>query len=97
MRHYRLTSPAELDYVDILATTLETWGLLQFEKYGNLLDSTFQKLAENPNLGKSKDYIPEGCLLYLVKSHRIVYRVVNGDIEILRLFHKSQSVTRKLF
>jgi toxin ParE1/3/4 len=97
MRQYKLTIPAELDYIDILANTLETWGLYQFEKYANLLDTTFQKLAENPHLGKNKHYIPDGCLLYLVKSHLIIYRAASDNIEIIRLLHKKQSITPKLF
>jgi len=97
MAQYGLTILAELDYVDILVTTLETWEPSQYEQYSSLLDRTLQKLADTPSLGKNKDYIPEGCLLYRVKSHCIVYRVVSGDIEILRLLHKNRTVTRALF
>jgi plasmid stabilization system protein ParE len=51
MSSYKLTTPAANDYVDILAYTLDKWGLEQYEKYQKILAATFQKVADMPALG----------------------------------------------
>jgi plasmid stabilization system protein ParE len=38
MPRYKLTRRAEQDYREILAFTLNTWGVAQFDTYATLLD-----------------------------------------------------------
>jgi toxin ParE1/3/4 len=94
---YRLTAPAAEDYVNILDFTIEQWGMEQCQRYGTLLDTTFGKLASSPNLGKRKSYIPDEALLYRVGSHQVVYRQQGQNVEILRILHIRQDVSRSLF
>jgi plasmid stabilization system protein ParE len=81
MATYRLTTPASLDYVEILDNTLETWGIQQFTRYGQLLDDAFEKLAKNPEFGRHIPNTPETCLGYRIKSHVIFYQKTANGID----------------
>lgn len=69
----------------------------QCQHYTKLLDTTFEKLALSPNMGKRKSYIRGEALLYRVGSHQVVYRQQGQDVEILRILHIRQGVSRILF
>jgi toxin ParE1/3/4 len=97
MGMYRLTTPASKDYVNILAFTIERWGVGQYQDYGRRLDTTFAKLASTPKLGKHKGYIPANALLYRVGSHQVIYRPQGQDIEILRILHIRQKISLDMF
>jgi hypothetical protein len=45
MTGYRLSQQAAQDYREILAFTLNEWGVAQFEAYASLLDETFERLV----------------------------------------------------
>jgi toxin ParE1/3/4 len=97
MGTYRLTAPAAKDYINILEFTIEQWGMEQCQRYGKLLGAAFEKLVSSPNLGKRKSYIPDEALLYRVGSHQVVYRQQGQNIEILRILHIRQDISRSLF
>jgi len=59
MARYRLTRQAERDYREILAFTLDRWGVEQFERYAKLLDNAFERLIVKP-LGIRRDDVRSG-------------------------------------
>ena len=96
MSSYKLTTPAANDYVDILAYTLDKWGLEQYEKYQKLLASTFQKVADMPALGKTYAGTPRTVYGYHTGSHVVFYRRAASHVEILRILHQGMDFPRHL-
>ncbi|MGG6262870.1 type II toxin-antitoxin system RelE/ParE family toxin [Leptolyngbya sp. AN03gr2] len=97
MNGYRLSEQAELDYREILAFTLERWGINQFDKYAELLEATFDRLVEMPTLGRQRDDIRPGFYRYQVGQHYIFYRITEETLQIARILHIRRNVTANFF
>ena len=97
MARYILTQRAEQDYREILAFTLNGWGVEQFTTYATLLDNTFEKLVAMPRLGVLRDDIRAGYYCYRVSQHYIFYRLNDEKIEVVRILHTKRKMTRDLF
>lgn len=94
MSSYKLTTPAANDYIDILAYTLDKWGIEQYKKYQALLASTFQKIADNPVLDRNYAGTPQSVYGYHTGSHIVFYRRAASHVEIIRILHKNMDFKR---
>ena len=83
----KIRPEAELDVVDILQYTEETWGVLQRDKYADKLVAALEKIAKTLSLGKRRDAIKPGYLSYHVGRHYIFYRVTEDTVEVIRLLY----------
>ncbi len=97
MKGYKLSQQAARDYREILAFTLNEWGVNQFEKYASLLDEAFKRLVEMPTIGVRRNDIRSGFYHYRVGQHYVFYRIGVQNIEIARILHIKRRVTSKLF
>ncbi len=97
MSKFLLSTKAKSDLIKIARYTQLNWGTTQRNDYLKILDSTFQFLANEPELGVSCDYIREGYNKYPQSSHVIYYKhhKVN-QILIVRILHKSMDVNSAL-
>ncbi|MBA6289153.1 type II toxin-antitoxin system RelE/ParE family toxin [Colwellia sp. MB3u-4] len=97
MNDFLLSSKAKSDLIKIAKYTQLTWGIPQRNNYLKILDSTFQLLANEPELGLNCDYIREGYSKYPQASHVIYYKEYkNSQIFIVRILHKSMDVNSAL-
>ncbi len=96
MTAFRLTPQARTDLDEIWAYTAERWSFDQAEAYLRTLDATFQLLAEHPGMGRSIDDIREGYFKFPAASHVVIFRKLEGTIEIVRLLHKSSNVETRV-
>jgi toxin ParE1/3/4 len=97
MNKFLLSSKAKTDLIKIAKYTQLTWGVPQRNDYLKVLDSTFQLLANEPELGINCDFIREGYSKYPQASHVIYYKQYkNNQIFIVRILHKSMDVTSAL-
>jgi len=55
--HFILRPRALRDVEDIWDYTIANWGARQAESYVQQVNAAFQALAENPNLGSSREHI----------------------------------------
>ncbi|MBE9010247.1 type II toxin-antitoxin system RelE/ParE family toxin [Pseudanabaenaceae cyanobacterium LEGE 13415] len=97
MQGYWLSEQAELDYREILAFTLEQWGVDQFNQYADLLENTFDRLVEMPALGSRRDDIKPGFYRYRVGQHYIFYRIAEETVQIARILHIRRNATATFF
>jgi toxin ParE1/3/4 len=97
MQGYKLSAQAGRDYREILAFTLDRWGVNQFNKYASLLDDTFDRLVGMPTLGIRRDNLRLGFYQYRVGQHYIFYRIGIENIEIARILHTRRKVSPDLF
>jgi len=96
MPSYRLTNKALDDLRSIARYTEKTWGREQRNKYLSKLDSNFQILAHEPQLGRACDDIKQGYRKHQVGRHLIFYRRIASRVEIVRILHDSMDVDSHL-
>lgn len=87
---YLLSPLAEADLEDIFDYTLSTWGLEQFLRYRDQLNTALEKIAGDPNTVGSRpreDLFP-GCRVFRVEHHYLVYRKGARGIEVGRVLHE---------
>ena len=96
MAKYYLTNKAVEDLTNIWDYTYDEWSENQTDKYYNLLLSSCQEIAENPNLGKKYDNITEKLLGFKSNQHIIFYQIIsNNEVEIIRILHRRMDLKSK--
>ena len=95
-RSIQIRPLAEADLEDIYSYSYEEFGSTRAIQYIQNLDSAFNRLAENPNLGKKADYIKSGLLSFQIVSHIVFFRSTHSGIVIIRILHKSMNYQRHL-
>ncbi len=98
MSSYVLTLPANEDLLEILQYTLEKWNEEQVGIYASKLEKAFLQLAENPfKIGsKPAGSHPQGCRLFKVAHHVIVYRPEQNYLLVLRILHEAMDFPSQL-
>ncbi|WP_419662583.1 type II toxin-antitoxin system RelE/ParE family toxin [Desulfosarcina variabilis] len=89
---FRLTAKAVDDMKSIGRFTERKWGREQRNRYLAMLDSSFNTIAYQPEIGTACGYIKKGYRKYHVGRHLIFYRQENQDIEIIRILHDSMDI-----
>jgi len=51
------------------------------------IDERLGLIAENPMIGSPRDYLAPGLRVFPVSSYMIYYRLVEEDVEIVRILH----------
>jgi toxin ParE1/3/4 len=98
MAKYKLSNKAVEDLSKIWEYTFEIWNEDQADKYYEMLISSCQKIAENPQSGKNYEGITRNLLGKKTNRHIIFYRALSEKyVEITRILHErmdlKQSVT----
>jgi len=96
MLSFRLTEKAIMDIKDIGRYTQKKWGREQRNKYLSRLDDGFHLIANEPQIGKTCDYIRLGYRKYHVGRHLIFYKLSSDYIEIIRILHDRMDVESHL-
>ena len=97
MAKYHFTNKAQNDLIEIWDYTVEEWSQKQAEKYYNLIISSCNDLANNPQFGKSYAITSLNILGYKCGEHIIFYQIVsNKEIEIVRILHGRMDLKTKL-
>lgn len=97
MPTFTLTNMAKADLKDIANFTQNRWGREQRNLYLQMLDVSFQQLADNPLTGKDCSEIRIGYRKLNAGSHVIFYRQTLSDtIEIVRVLHEHMDIETRL-
>ncbi len=98
----RLHPRAEDDIADVLAYTMERFGLQQYQRYEQIIEEALARPAQRPDVGRALSG-RVGLFLYSIgrrgqrASHQFLYRALaDGRVEILRLLHDSMDVSRHI-
>ncbi len=95
--HYRVSAPAEADLVGIARYTLRQWGWDQVEIYINGLFESFQRLADDPQVGLQRGGLRPGLRIALHLQHYyLCYRVDGDEVQILRVVHTRRDLARQI-
>ena len=88
-KRFQLRPQAENDLEQIYDYSLQEFGDERAEQYIKDLDTTFQKLANNPSLAKNYAFVRADLLAYRVVSHVVFFNLTDSGITIVRVLHKS--------
>lgn len=86
MKHFRLTSQAQLDLDEIWLFIAED-NIEAADKFHDLLLSKLITLAEQPLIGRLRDELRPNVRGFPVGSYVIFYRDTPEHIEIIRVLH----------
>jgi toxin ParE1/3/4 len=95
-RDLRLTADAEHDLRSILRYSERTWNEHQRNAYGQRIDDALQRLAQFPELGRSREDIGSGWRSYPVGEHTIYYQTDETSVTVFRILHRKMDVSRQL-
>lgn len=88
---YRLSNKADSDLGSILDYSIVNFGADIMLKYHQSLETCFETLDENPDLGTEVDYLRSDYLCFEYRSHLMFYKKIHQDILIIRILHKSMN------
>ena len=95
-RSIHKSSQAELDLIGIWRYTAEHWGDTQADGYLDDLDRAISALADNPELGVSREAVRTGYRALFIKNHVAYYTVRPDSIFIVRVLHEKMDPDRHL-
>lgn len=93
---YEISKLAQQDLEEIWIYTYENWSLSQADKYYRNIIRQFEKICSNPEIGKSIDYVKKGQRTRAIKSHLIVYKILDDKIWIDRVLHERMDIETRL-
>jgi toxin ParE1/3/4 len=96
MVEYRLSPRARRDLEDIWLYTKNEWDADQADRYVGLITDKFAAIAEAPLLAPACDHIRPGYRRRRAGRHIIYFRVVAGDVIIMRILHDRMDEHRHL-
>ena len=68
------------------------WGDDQAETYLRMIQAAIGTLAANPKLGRPYDEVRPGYRRHRAGSHLILYREMDGAIDIVRVLHEKMDI-----
>lgn len=84
------------DLEDIWLYSFQNWSLVQADRYHSLLLKEIEFLSLNPKSGKDQSHIRTGYRSTKVKSHIIFFRILEGELEIIRILHERMDIPNRL-
>lgn len=85
--YYVLSPKADNDIEDIFDYTEFEYGLQKAIEYTTEFHTVFTKLAQSPELGRTREEIKAGLRSLIQNKHVIFYRILNNHIRIVRVLH----------
>ncbi|MFA0317782.1 type II toxin-antitoxin system RelE/ParE family toxin [Vibrio cyclitrophicus] len=91
MTHYKLSSSAQSDLIEIRRYTLERWGQAQWSTYFSELKQSMELLANNKLLGIEVSEVGQNYFRFPLKRHVIYYIQKQEHIIITAVLSKHMS------
>jgi len=90
--NYELSKLALADIDNIWQYTFKNWSKTQANEYYKDIFKEIEIICENPEIGKSIKDIKPNHRIQLIKSHIIVYKVLEAKIYIDIILHKRMDI-----
>lgn len=96
-RPLHISEPAEIDYLDALRNSVESWGRDRAAKYKSGLDATMDRLLEYPEIRHQVGDLFDGGRRVRVEHHWMYYTFTHRVVTIHRILHERRHLSRDLF
>jgi len=96
MPEFRLTRRADADIAGVADYTIEQFGIKQSHRYADALNTCFQNVAKNPQLGRRIEQLAPNLRRFQYQSHIVFYVPHDDGVLIIRVPHKSVDTPRHL-
>ena len=93
---FRLAKQAQADLDSIWDYSFITWDEKRADLYIDALFARFEWLTKSRLLWRERNDIRPGLFSYPEHSHLIIFREVQGNIEIVRVLHGRMDIKRHL-
>jgi len=95
---YSLTRAATEDIKQIYLHGLGQFGALQADRYLDLLEKTFEFLADHPKAARIRAELKSDIRFHPLRSHVVMYRINDGgEILIIRVRHGHEDWVDPIF
>ena len=84
---------ADQDLVSIWLYGADEWSPEQADRHLFEIESAFDRLLDNPGLGKLRDELTAGMRSTFVDPHVVFYRIAKSNVEIVRVLHQLEDVS----
>lgn len=91
---YVVSSAACSDLLSIWASSADRWDEEQADLYIDAITVRFAWLTRNAGLWHERPELGPGLCSYPEKSHVIIFREADGNLQIIRVLHASMDVDR---
>lgn len=92
MARFRLSTAAQADLEGIRAHTVDTWGEAQWFAYFRDLTLVFERISDEPGLGRRREAFRAGMRSIPCRSHVVFYLALgDGVIGVARILHAKQN------
>ncbi|WP_452224296.1 type II toxin-antitoxin system RelE/ParE family toxin [Lacinutrix chionoecetis] len=92
MGNYKISVIAKQDLKNIFKYSFKEFGLNQAEIYIHQLEISIEKLAINPDIGKTRNELKNGLYSFPEQEHIIFYRIFKNHIRIVRILHNKRDL-----
>ncbi len=92
---YKVSPVAQRDLVDIYVREFREWGEHKSEEYQLKLISSFQSLAENPDMGHDVSIRPQ-LQRHELNPYVIFYRKFSYGVRFARVLYKNRAMEKYL-
>jgi toxin ParE1/3/4 len=92
----RFAPEARQDIRDILIYTVKQWGKRQQLEYQIALAHAFDRIRDNPHLGRPRDDLMLGVRGFVLREHAILYTIDEDAITVLRVVHTRTDISSAL-
>lgn len=93
---YRLYPKAINDLESIYLYSSSEFGIQRTEDYFLAIETSFQRLADDPMIARKCDYIRHNLRAFNVGSHIIFFKMTGYGVAIIRVLHQSMDFLRHL-
>ena len=95
MAIYKVSPAAQRDMVDIYIRGFREWGEQKADAFQLQLISSFQILAENPNIGRHVSIRPQ-LQRHELNPYVLFFRKFNYGVRIARILYKNRAMEKHL-
>ncbi len=85
----KLSVRAERDIHELVRFGYSQYGFQYTEEYTRQLRQRIAQLREFPLIGVPRSDVRPGIRLLIFKAHNIPYLVLDGEVEVVRVLHRS--------
>ena len=96
MSRFRLSPLAQADLDDIWNYSADSWSIEQADYYVGQIKAACASISPDGRNGRPIDHVRTGYRKLTVGSHFIVFRLVNGDIHVIRILHQRMDISSRL-